>query len=89
MTWNISFTPSAKKELQRLDHQWAKKIIKYLTERIALLEDPTVHGKVLSANLAGLYRYRVGDYRIVCQIKDSEIEILVVTIGHRSHVYNT
>jgi len=87
MTWKIILSQAANKDLQRIDNHWADKILAYLTQRIALLDDPTVHGKHLRSNLIGLYRYRVGDYRIICQIKGEEIEILVVSIGHRSTVY--
>lgn len=87
MTWAITFSQAANQELQRIDRYWAEKILTYLTQRIAPLDDPTAHGKPLRSNLSGLHRYRVGDYRIICQIKGNDIEILVVSIGHRSTVY--
>lgn len=89
MTWNIVISPEAEKQLKKLDGQWAKKILIYMQERIAPLPDPTVQGKALRSNLAGLHRYRVENYRVICQIKNDVIEIHVISIGHRSDVYKT
>lgn len=59
----------------------------YLDQRISGEEDPRRFGKLLKANLVGLWRYRVGDYRIICQIKDGEMIVLVVAVGHRRDIY--
>ena len=87
MVWNVEFTLTAKKQLKRVDKTWQEKVLEYL-EEIAVLEDPRSRGKALIGNKKGLWRYRVGDYRIICQIIDSEFIILAVTIGHRKNVYS-
>ena len=75
------------KELRKLGKPAQRNIIAYLDERIAGDGDPRRFGKGLKADLAGLWRYRVGDYRILCQIRDAELLVLVVTAGHRRDIY--
>jgi mRNA interferase RelE/StbE len=87
MNWVYRFDERALKELRKLGKQAQRDIISYLDERIAAEEDPRRFGKGLKSDLAGLWRYRVGDYRIVCQIQDGELLVLVVTVGHRRDVY--
>lgn len=87
MTWVYRFDERALKELRKLGKQAQRDIIAYLDERIAGDDDPRRFGKGLKADLAGLWRYRVGDYRILCQIKDGELLVLVVAVGHRRDVY--
>jgi mRNA interferase RelE/StbE len=86
--WAYSFDARALHELQKLDRQAQKDIIAYLEKRIATKEDPRRFGKPLKANLTGLWRYRVRDYRILCQIKDGILLVLVVSVGHRKDVYD-
>jgi mRNA interferase RelE/StbE len=88
MSWVYRFDERAVKELRKLGKQAQRDIISYLDERIAVDEDPRRFGKGLRSDLAGLWRYRVGDYRIVCQIRDGELIVLVVTVGHRRDVYD-
>lgn len=88
MSWVYRFDERAVKELRKLGKQAQRDIIFYLDERIAVDEDPRRFGKGLRSDLAGLWRYRVGDYRIVCQILDGELIVLVVTVGHRRDVYD-
>ena len=82
----INYTPLASKQFSRLDKPIQIRIKKYMTE-VAALDDPRSRGKGLTANLSGLCRYRVGDYRILCCIKDDELIITVLEIEHRSSVY--
>ena len=89
MAWTIKFDPRAKKDLAKLDNQHAKRILRYLDERIATDEDPRRFGDPLRHELAELWRYRVGDYRIVCEIQDQVLVVLVVRIGHRRHAYQS
>ena len=72
--------------LRKMDKQTARRIRNELVE-IAKLEDPRSRGKALTGNLAGLWRYRVGDYRIICDIEDGVLLILVVDVAHRCEVY--
>ena len=87
MIWRVEFDSQAEKELDRLDPQQAKRILKYLFDRIATDEDPRRFGDPLRSNLAGLWRYRVGNYRIICDIQDNILLVLALRIGHRREVY--
>lgn len=87
MNWAYSFDERAFKELRKLGTQAQRDIISYLDERISSEADPRRFGKGLKADLAGLWLYRVGDYRILCQIRDRELLVLVVAVGHRRDVY--
>lgn len=88
MSWTINFSEVALKQLKSLDKQIAKRVIDYLEKRISTAKDPKQQGKALVYNKAGLWRYRVGDYRIICQINDEIITILVLEIGHRKDIYD-
>lgn len=85
MAWRIELTATAERSLSRLDRTAAKRITTFLRNRLA--EDPRSSGRALSGQLAGLWRYRVGDYRLICEIQDGKLLILVVTVGHRRDVY--
>ncbi|MDM3871610.1 type II toxin-antitoxin system RelE/ParE family toxin [Porticoccus sp. W117] len=87
MTWKVEFDDAAAKELRKLDRQAQKEILRYFRERITTDEDPRRFGKPLSRDLAGLWRYRVRNYRMICQIKDDVLVVLVLTVGHRRDVY--
>ena len=87
LAWKVELTDTAKKQLARLDKTQALRITKYL-RRVMLLEDPRDTGKALTGNLRTYWRYRVGDYRVVCEIRDSELVIVAVLIGQRSEVYS-
>ncbi|MCM1322549.1 MAG: type II toxin-antitoxin system RelE/ParE family toxin [Treponema brennaborense] len=83
----VEYLPEAAKQLSKLDKSVQKKIKTYLNQ-VAELENPKSRGKALIGNLAGLWRYRVGDYRILCRIKDAELIITVVEVGHRREIYD-
>ena len=87
MSWAYRFDDRALKELRKLGKQAQTRIIAYLDERVAGDGDPRRFGKGLKADLSGLWRYRVGDYRMLCQIKDGELLVLVVAVGHRRDIY--
>lgn len=87
LTWKISIDSRVKKELKKIDKSAQKKIILYLRERIATSKNPRLFGKALQGNKQGLWRYRVENYRIICQILDDELIILVVKVGQRSTIY--
>lgn len=86
MAWRIEIDKDVQREMRRLDRQVAKRITAKLRE-ISQLDDPRSMGKGLTGNLSGLWRYRVGDYRIVCDIEDGVLVILVVDVAHRSKAY--
>lgn len=86
--WKIEFDPAAEKELAKLDAQQIKRILKFLHERVAPLENPRQIGEALKGSKLGeFWKYRVGDYRIISHIEDERLIILVVKIGHRREVY--
>ena len=86
LAWKVERTDTAAKQLARLDKTQAQRITKYL-RRLMQLEDPRDAGKALTGNWRTYWRYRVGDYRVVCEIRDNELVIVAVLIGHRSEVY--
>ena len=86
MTWQIEWDDRAKKELRSLDRQYQKRILHYLRERV--MENPRGFGKQLSGNKAGLWRYRVEDFRIICRLEDRKLTVLVLAVGHRKEIYD-
>lgn len=88
MVWRIEFETSARKEFAKLDKSVAKRILSFLRERVATGEDPRAIGEALKGSKLGdFWKYRVGDYRIICAIEDGELLVLVVRIGNRREVY--
>ena len=88
MTWKIEFDPAAEREIAKLDPQNARRILKFLHERIAPLENPRLIGEALKGSKLGdFWKYRVGDYRVIASIEDNELRILVVKLGNRREVY--
>ena len=88
MVWRIELDPSAAKELGKLGHEPARRILKFLSERIAKLDDPRSIGEALKGSKLGeFWKYRVGDYRVIAAIEDGALRILVVRIGNRRDVY--
>jgi mRNA interferase RelE/StbE len=87
LTWTVEFDDAAAKELRNLDRQAQHEILRYLRERLATNEDPRRFGKRLSRELAGLWRYRVRHYRLICNIEDSKFVVLVLRVGHRKDIY--
>lgn len=87
MAWKIEFSDSAIQQLRKLDRASSRRILGYLSERVAVLDDPRTVGKRLNGPLGGLWRYRVGDYRVLCDIQDGLLLILVLRVGNRKNVY--
>jgi mRNA interferase RelE/StbE len=87
LAWRIEVTDTAKKQLAKLDPPVQSEIIRFLRERIQTDEDPRRYGAPLRKELAGRWRYRVGAYRIICQIQDEKVLVLVLMVGHRGRVY--
>ncbi|MDT8442729.1 MAG: type II toxin-antitoxin system RelE/ParE family toxin [Desulfuromonadales bacterium] len=87
MPWTIEYTKTAATQLRKLDRQAARRILDYLDDKIAPLENPRTRGKALSGPLGELWRYRVGDYRVLCEIQDNLMRILVIAADHRRQVY--
>ena len=88
MGYRIEFDPRAEKELAKLDREVARRILRFLRERVATLDDPRGIGEALHGpELGRFWKYRVGDYRLTCHIQDQRIAVLVLRIGHRRDVY--
>lgn len=88
MVWRIEVTETAEKQLAKLDRPVAKRIRAFLRERVATLDDPRSIGDALKGSELGeFWKYRVGDWRLICQIKDKQIMITVLTLGNRREVY--
>jgi mRNA interferase RelE/StbE len=88
MAWKIEFSEPADRQLNRLDPQQSRRILKFLLGRVAKLEDPRSVGKPLQGPHFGeLWRYRVGDFRIICKLRDEVLVVLVVQIGPRKDIY--
>lgn len=87
MVWKIEYTATALSQLRELDRQDARRILDYMDKRIAGLDDPRGAGKALTGALGGLWRYRVGSHRVICDIRDAALRVLVVRIGNRRDVY--
>jgi mRNA interferase RelE/StbE len=88
LAWRIEFSPEAAKALAGLGLNAEKQIVKFMRQRISSLDNPRRTGEAMKGSrFAGLWRYRSGDYRILCEIQDKKITILVVSVGHRREVY--
>lgn len=87
MKYHIVFSHRALKQLKKLDKYTASLITGWLRKNIEGCSDPRQHGKGLTANRSGQWRYRIGDYRIIAEIQDDKVIVLVLAIGHRSDIY--
>jgi mRNA interferase RelE/StbE len=87
LAWTLRISETARRQLKKLDPSTAQGLLRYLNRLLLQTEDPRQRGKALTANLSGLWRYRVGDYRVICQIEDDHLVVLVVGLSHRSDVY--
>lgn len=88
LTWTIRLSEKAFKSLKKMDKPVARRIYKEL-RALERIEDPRSKGKALTGMLSGLWRYRVGDYRIICDIEDSVMVILAIRIDHRKNIYRS
>jgi mRNA interferase RelE/StbE len=86
-TWRIELTRTAEKQIKKLDRAAQNSILTFLRNRLKPAPDPRQWGKALQGEKRGLWRYRVGDYRLICDIQDERITILVLELGHRKDVY--
>ena len=87
MKYKVVFSEKAKKQLKKLDKYVYSLIIGWLEKNIDGSDNPRVHGKALVENRVGQWRYRIGDYRVICEIQDNEIIVLVLEVGHRKEIY--
>lgn len=87
MSYTLDLTPKFEKQFKKLDRFTQKFLKHWIDERLDGCENPRAFGKGLTANKSGLWRYRIGDYRVICDIQDDKLVVLALTIGHRSEVY--
>ncbi len=87
MTYNFVFSKEADKQVSKLDPGVRRMILKWLARNVDGSSDLRAHGKTLSANRAGQWRYRIGDYRAICLIEDDRLVVLCITVAHRRDVY--
>jgi mRNA interferase RelE/StbE len=88
VAWTIELSEGAARELDKLDPQHARRILSFLQERVAGSQDPRTLGQALQgAKLGEFWKYRVGDYRLICKIVDERLIVLVLRIGHRREIY--
>ena len=88
MTYSVETSARFEKEFRKLDRFTQKMIKSWIIKHLQGCEDPYTTGKALQGEYSGLWRYRIGDYRLICQIKNQELIILALTIGHRRDIYN-
>ena len=88
MAWKIELSAQADRELGKLDPQQRKRILKFLRDRLASLDNPRSIGQALhGSELGEFWKYRIGDYRLICKIEDQRLLILVLCVGHRREIY--
>lgn len=88
MSYKVRTTPRFDKEFSKLDKYTIRMIKAWIDKNLRDCENPRQHGKGLTANRSGQWRYRIGDYRLICEIKDSELIILALSVGHRREIYD-
>ncbi|MGA8429148.1 MAG: type II toxin-antitoxin system RelE/ParE family toxin [Candidatus Sulfotelmatobacter sp.] len=87
MAWAVNYSETARRQLRKLDKAAARRILDFLDRRIAKQDNARSLGKALSGPLGTFWRYRIGDYRAICEIRDESVTVLVLRIGHRREVY--
>jgi mRNA interferase RelE/StbE len=87
LVWTIEIARTAEKQIKKLDGPTQMSIVRFLRERLKSAENPRRWGKPLHGDKRGLWRYRVGDYRLICDIQDEKITVLVLEVAHRKEVY--
>ena len=87
MAWIVQFDAAADRDLKKIDQQQKRRILKYLKKKIATKKDPRRFGDPLQKKLSGLWKYRIGAYRVICDIQDDKVVVLVLRVDHRSKVY--
>ncbi len=87
MNFHVGFTEMAKRELEKLDKYTNSMLLGWVKKNLEGCQNPRQHGKALTANRSGQWRYRIGDYRMIAEIQDSEVLILILSVGHRRDIY--
>ena len=88
MKYKVILSEKARKALKKLDKQTSSLIVGWIEKNLEGCENPRIHGKGLTSNKSGQWRYRIGDYRLICDIQDKKIIIYVLEVGHRKRIYD-
>jgi mRNA interferase RelE/StbE len=87
MGWRVDFTDKARQQLRKLHPDVQSRLLRFLRERVASSDDPRMLASRLTGELAAYWRFRVGDYRLLCRVDDGTLTVLVISLGHRKQVY--
>lgn len=87
MSWRLEYSKKALRQLRKMDPGQRAIVLLWMDKNIDGCDDPRTHGKGLTANRAGQWRYHVGDYRVLCELRDDGLVVLAIEVGHRSVVY--
>jgi mRNA interferase RelE/StbE len=87
MIYNVKYSPKARRQLQKMDNSISTRIVSWVRNNLSGCDNPRAQGKALTGNLSGKWRYRIGDYRIIADISDEQITILIAEVGHRNNIY--
>lgn len=87
VTWRLEYTRKARKQLEKLDRSRRDAIALWMHANVDGCENPRAHGRALVGNRSGQWRYRVGDYRVICTIEDDRLVVTAIEVGHRKGVY--
>lgn len=87
MSWALAYSEGARRQLRKMDPGQRAIVLSWMDKNIDGCDDPRTHGKGLTANRSGQWRYRIGDYRVLCDIVDEKLTVLAIEIGHRSKIY--
>jgi mRNA interferase RelE/StbE len=87
LAWKVEVSPTAARQIGKLGRAAQAQIYRYLTEKIQSTSDPRQSGKALQGDKRGLWRYRIGDYRLICDLQDNRLVVLLLIVGHRKDVY--
>ena len=87
MAWTVEVSGFAEKQLRKLDRPIQKRLLDWLEDRIEGCKNPRHFGEPLRGEMAGLWRYRIGDYRVICEIQDQQLVVLALAVGHRREIY--
>jgi len=85
--YKIDYSQDARKQLKKLDKQVSTRVFKWLEDRVVGCNNPRLWGEALVGEFTGLWKYRIGDFRLICEIKDYQLVVLVIELGHRKEVY--
>ncbi len=85
--YKLEFSKRAERQLSKMNPQVRRIVLLWLKKNVNDCKDPRAFGKALKGNMKGMWRYRVGDYRVICEIKDEELVVLALSLGHRKEVY--